>query len=118
MTYLVVLVLDNVEHCASVLDAWEKAGAGGATILESTGMRRVRGALRDDLPLIPSMRDLLSSRETHHRTMFAVVRDEATVEQIGAATQQVIGDLSRPNTGLFFAVPVINVLGLDKVRTK
>lgn len=114
MTQLVILVLDDPEQCPSVLDAWEEAGAGGATILESTGLRRVRNALREDLPLFPSMRDLWSGAETHHRTLFAVVRDEATVERIAAATERVIGDLSQPHTGLFFVVPVTKVLGLDK----
>jgi hypothetical protein len=114
MNHLVVLVLDNLEQCPSVLDAWEGAGVGGITILESTGLRRVRGVLRDDLPLFPSIRDLLSSAETHHRTLFAVVRDEATVDRLTAATEAVVGDLAQPNTGLFFVVPVSKVLGLEK----
>jgi hypothetical protein len=118
MTHLVVLVLDNLEQCSSVLDAWEEAGAGGVTILESTGLQRVRGELRDDLPLIPSLRDLLGSREMHHRTLFAVVPDEETVERMAAATEAVVGELSRPHTGLFFAVPVSKVLGMDKEHAK
>ena len=118
MSHLVVLVLDSLEQCPSVLDAWEGAGAGGITILESTGLRRVRGALRDDLPLFPSIRDLLTSAETRHRTLFAVVRDEATVDRIAAATEEVVGDLSGPNSGLFFVVPVTKVLGLDKRKSK
>ena len=118
MTHLVVLVLDDPELCPSVLDAWEEAGAGGATILDSTGLRRVQNALREDLPLFPSMRDFWSSDEARHRTLFTVVGDEATVERIAAATERVTGDLSGPHTGLFFVLPVIKVLGLDKEPPK
>lgn len=120
MIHVVVLVLDDVEQCPQMLDAWEAAGAGGVTILESTGMRRVRGALRDDLPLIPSLHDLVDAWEqsSHHRTLFTVVQDEEAVDRIAAATVEVCGDLSRPHTGLFFAVPVSQVLGLDKENPK
>jgi hypothetical protein len=62
MAHLVVFVLDNLEQCSAVLEAWEEAGALGVTILESTGLRRLRGVMRDDLPLLPSLRDLLVAR--------------------------------------------------------
>jgi len=118
MAHLVVLVLDNLEQCSAILEAWEEAGVPGATILESTGLRRLRGVLRDDLPLLPSLRDLLASQELRHRTLFTVVEDEATVQRIIAATERIIGDFTRDNTGLLFVVPVSRVLGLEKRRAK
>jgi nitrogen regulatory protein PII len=113
MPHLVVFVLDNLEQCPQVLDAWDEAGAPGVTILESTGLRRVRAMMRDDMPLFPSLRDLLASRELHHRTLFTVVEDEATLERVIAATERVIGDFTRHHTGLLFVVPVTRVLGLE-----
>lgn len=113
---LVVFVLDCPERCPDLLNAWEKAGAVGITILESMGLRRLQAAMRDDLPLMPSLRDLLAGQEMHHRTLFTVVPDEETTEAILAATEQVVGDLSRPNTGLLFVVPVSRALGLHKQK--
>ena len=56
MSYLVVFVLDDPDRCQDVLDAWEGAGVKGITILESTGIGRVRQAgIRDDIPLMPSL---------------------------------------------------------------
>jgi hypothetical protein len=114
MAHLLVFVLDNMEQCPGILDAWEEAGARGVTILESTGLRRLRGALQDDLPLLPSLRDLLASRELHHRTLFTVIEDEATLERVITATERIIGDFTRHYTGLLFVVPVARVLGLEK----
>jgi nitrogen regulatory protein P-II 1 len=114
MAHLLVLVLDNLEQCPHVLDAWEGAGVTGVTILESTGLNRVRQGIRDDFPLMPSLRSLLAGRETHHRTLFSVVEDEAVLERAIEATQRVIGDLSQPYTGLLFVVPVSQVLGLKR----
>ena len=117
MTYLVVLVLDNPDLCNEVLHAWEDSGVGGITILESTGVNRVRRAgLRDDLPLMPSLADLFKTGETHHRTLFSVVDSTEQTENLHAATESVIGDLHKPNTGLLFIVPIYQVFGLNKTK--
>ena len=112
MSYLVVFVLDDPDLCGSVLDAWEDAGVKGITILESTGLNRVRRAgIRDDVPLMPSFADLIKTRETHHRTLFSVVESEEQSEGLLNATEGVVGDLSQPHTGLFFVVPLAKVYG-------
>lgn len=112
--HLIVFVLDCIEHCTDLLRAWEEAGALGVTILESTGLGRLRTAMRDDLPLMPSLREMLASQEMHHRTLFTVVPDEETVQRIIRATEQVVGNLEQPNTGFLFTVPVSQALGLRK----
>jgi len=115
MAHLVVLVLDDPDRCRDVLDAWETAGAPGVTILDSTGLGRVRRlGIRDDVPLMPSLSDLFRRQEGHHRTLFSVVRDQSQVDAIVQATQAVIGELNRRDTGLLFVVPVGQVYGLDK----
>ncbi len=114
MAHLLVCVLNNLEQCPDILDAWEAAGALGVTILESTGLGRVRSAVQDDMPLLPSLSDFFISQELHHRTLFTVIKDEATLERIIAATERVIGDFTRQHTGILFVVPVSRVLGLEK----
>ncbi|MBC7077024.1 MAG: hypothetical protein H5T92_01745, partial [Synergistales bacterium] len=51
----------------------------------------------------------------HHRTIFTVVEDEADLERIAEVTQRVVGDFSKPDTGLMFAVPATKVWGLKKL---
>ena len=119
MSYLVVLIVDDLDDCPAVLDAWEAAGVLGVTILASTGLGRMRRAgLRDDLPLMPSLQDLLeSSEEVHHRTLLSVVDSQELVDKMVAIVQQVIGNLEDPHTGFLFVVPVIQAYGLGKHRT-
>ena len=117
MPWLIVLVLDDPDRCRDILDAWEVAGAPGVTILDSSGLGRVRRAgIRDDVPLMPSMIDLFRRQEDHHRTLFSVVKDQSQVEAIAQATQAIIGELDRGHTGLLFVVPVSQVYGLHKKR--
>jgi nitrogen regulatory protein PII len=113
MANLVVLVLECTEVCHDILDEWEKAGAPGATILESTGLARVRGVKRDDLPLVPSLRDLLKADEMHNRTIFTVIDDDEVLERVLQVTQESI-DFTQPHSGLVFVVPLSHVIGLKR----
>ena len=119
MAQMVVFVLDCLDCFEEVLQAWEKAGAPGVTILDSMGVGRLKGAaLRDDLPPVPSLRDLLSAGDLHHRTLFSVVDDDSVLERVIQATERVVGDFSSPHSGLLFVVPVSRVIGLKRTQPK
>lgn len=114
MAYLVVLIVDDPDDCSPVLESWEKIGVRGVTILESTGLGRLRrAALRDDMPLMPSLRDLLQGKEVHHRTLLSVVDEQAKVDKMVKIAQDILGDLDKPNSGFLFVVPVVEVYGLQ-----
>lgn len=114
MYFLVILVQDDLNASSAIYDAWENAGVGGITIIESTGLARVRQkeGFRDDFPLLPSIRNLLQNREEHHRTIFSIVEGEEMVAQLIVATESVIGDLTKPDSGVLFALPLSHVVGV------
>jgi hypothetical protein len=106
-------VLNDPARMWEVLDAWQALGISDATIMDSTGLQRAR-RLRDDVPLFPSVHDLLESTEDHHRTVWSVVDDTLDMEAVVAATERVLGPLDQPHAGLMVAVPVLKVWGLRK----
>ena len=113
--YLILFVLDNPDKLQELLDAWEEAGTGGATVLVSTGMHRLgSGAIRDDIPLMPGLDDLYKRIEEHHRTLFTIVKDDDMLQKIVKATERVVGDLNEPNTGILVVMPATQVYGLEK----
>lgn len=118
MAYMIIFVLDNPDLCQDILEAWSEVGLSGITILESSGLGRVmRAGARDDLPLMPSLSDLFKSRETHHRTLFSVVKNQEIIEKVVEATEKIVGNLNDDNTGLLFVLPVHRVYGERKIRT-
>lgn len=118
MYHMILLVLNKLDQCSSILDAWEAAGAPGVTILESTGLARMKSGIRDDLPLMPSITSLLKGREEHHRTLFSVVEGEAQVDRIIEATQAITGNLEDAHNGVLFVLPVTRVLGLHGAQKR
>jgi hypothetical protein len=114
---MILMVLNDTDKLESVMRAWQAAGAGGVTILESSGAARLLGHLgaRDDLPLFPGLRSLMAHQEVHHRTLFTIVGAAVDVEAFFDATEAVVGPLDGPHTGIIWALPVIAARGDRKI---
>lgn len=110
--YLIVLIINDPYFCTDLLKAWRIAGVPGATILESRGLGRALKGARDDIPLMPSMEDLVHKDELRHRTIFSVVQDKETIARVREVTENIIGPFEDDNTGFFFVVPVLEAFGL------
>lgn len=117
MSMMVIMVLDDVDKLEDVLVAWREAGSGGVTILDSNGAVRLLAQFgaRDDLPLFPGLRNLLTRQEVHNRTLFTILGADVDIEAFFDATEKLVGSFDRPNTGIIFALPVIAARGLTKV---
>jgi nitrogen regulatory protein P-II 1 len=114
---IILFVLNDPSKLRDLLDAWKEAGADGATVLFSTGMGRIiqPSALRDDLPLMPSLSDFYHQDEKLSRTLFTVIKDDELVAPLITATRSVIGDLDQPGMGLLVVLPVEQIEGLRKI---
>ena len=110
---MILFVLNDPAKVLDLLNAWKVAGASGATVFFSTGMGRIHqsAALRDDLPLMPSLSDFVDRDEKLSRTIFIIIRDEL-VGQIISATEKIVGDLNKPGNGILVVLPVDSVHGL------
>lgn len=115
MKMFILLVLQDYSLMDEIMGSWRKSGSKGITVLPSVGLSHLsrRAALREDLPMMPSVEDLLEATSESNHTLFTIVEDEATVERIITATQEIVGDLNKPDTGILAAWPVYRVEGLN-----
>lgn len=107
--FMVMFVLDDPERLNEVLEVWEKAGIKGVTILESTGLHRIR---RQFIPM--RYVSAFVDREESHLTLITIVDTEQKIQNCLKATEEVIGDLDQPHTGMFAAWPLQFVKGTSK----
>ncbi|MCX8024250.1 MAG: hypothetical protein N3A60_03510 [Thermanaerothrix sp.] len=115
--FLVLYVLNDPENLDALLDAWEEVGVSGVTILLSKGLVRFResgGVWREDFPLFPSLENFKEHIENTNRTLFSIVEDEAMVERLAKATEQVVGNFNQPGAGVMAVIPLARVYGLKK----
>lgn len=111
--YMLVMVLDDSSRLNELLASWVEAGVKGVTILESTGVNRVLP--RDTAsPMFAGFTQIFGTGRVGHNTLFAVIEDLETAEAAVSATEKLLGDLTKPHTGIIFALPVIKTWGLPE----
>ena len=111
--YMLIMVLDDPTRLGEVLEAWIEAGVRGVTVLESTGVNRVLRRTTAQ-PLFAGFSQIFGSGRIGHNTLFAVIDSLAEAEAAVEATEGVLGDLSKPHTGLVFALPIAQCWGMPE----
>ena len=111
---LIVIILNKTDVLDYLLESLSAAGIGGATIIESSGLAMTLSKL-DSSFISASIRGLFSGGEEDNRTILSVIKDN----QLDIARKVVyntVGDLSQPNTGIMFTVPIDFVEGTRKIK--
>ncbi|HLF01110.1 MAG TPA: hypothetical protein VI547_03990 [Anaerolineales bacterium] len=117
MPQLVMLIMDDPSKSDDVAAAWIEVGVTGASSIDTYGTGHLwPGETRDDLPLIPSLADLIQGRHEQNRLLFSLVRDDFDVERLVAATETILGPLNDPDTGIMFTLPLGQVWGLHFLK--
>ena len=112
---LMVIILNRIDALEALLEGLSSVGVGGATIIESSGMAMTLSRL-DSSVLSASIRSLFSGDEDN-RTIFSVIRDDQ-LDTVRKVVYKTVGDLSKPNTGILFTIPLDFVEGTKKGRNK
>ena len=110
---LLVFILNNTDKLEELMVELSEAGIRGATVLESSGMAQVLTHSKEDDPLIGYLRTLIDPSKETNKTILFVAEDEDIIT-IRKVINDVVGDLSQPQTGIVFTVPVDFTDGIKK----
>lgn len=103
---MLIMVLNKIECLEEILEELNKSGIKGATVIDSQGMARVLGGAHPDrMPLFGSLSMLINESRPYNKTIFTVIDDRKVSDAINAI-KSVVGDLSKPNVGIVFTIPV------------
>lgn len=111
---LLVLILNKLDCLDSILKEFVESGIKGATILDSVGMARaLTQGDNEDIPMFGFLKTVLHESRPFNKTILVVVKDEQVSTGINAI-KRVLGDLTEPDTGIVFTVPIGYVEGIIK----
>ena len=111
--FLLIMVLDDSTRLNDVLEAWKAAGVPGITILESTGLNRILPR-HTAQPMYAGFSQVFGGGRIGHHTLFAIIDSLELANTAVDATESVLGDLSKPHTGIIFALPIAQTWGLPE----
>ena len=114
---LLVFVLNKVEYLDELLEAFAAEKIGGATIFHSLGMaHELYHAGHEEDSFLGSLRAFLDPDREESRTIFTVVEDDQVEKTVGVI-ESIVGDLSRPDTGIVFTLPVDFIKGIRRDKS-
>ena len=110
---LLFLVIKRVELVDEIMIALAQAGVRGGTSIDSVGMAKsISGA--ENLATIGLFSSIVKGVDPTQKgkTVFVVVDDEQVQSAI-AAIKSVTGELTQPNAGVLFTVPITYAEGIN-----
>ncbi|MGI6776600.1 MAG: hypothetical protein ACOX7R_00805 [Acetivibrionales bacterium] len=106
---LFVLILNRTEKLNDLMLTFAKEKICGATILDSTGMARELYNSKhqeEEISFLGSIRKyLIEGEHNKSKTILTVIREDQ-LETIIRITEEVVGDFSKPDTGVMFTIPL------------
>lgn len=110
---LLFLIIKRTELVDDIMRALARAGVHGGTAIDSIGMAKSISTM-DNMPTIGFLREMLKGEDPAKKgkTIFVAV-EEDKVEAAKEAILNITGDLSKPNAGVLFAVPISFALGIN-----
>ncbi|SFD19337.1 hypothetical protein [Ruminococcus albus] len=110
---LIFVVIKRVELVDEIMHALAAAGIKGGTCIDSVGMAKSISDM-DNLPMIGVLRAMLKGEDPEQKgkTIFVAVHDDQ-IDAARDAIHSVTGDLTKPNAGVLFAVPVTFAEGIN-----
>lgn len=118
---LVILITGKVEDGLDIAQAWQDAGAPGVTIVPSHGLHSLQRELSSGAVELPrmvasmgaAMAAILDNLEARNEIILSLVDDEL-VDPLIAAANAVLGDLTKPDHGILFTIPVERAIGVRR----
>jgi len=111
---LIIFIMNRVEKLDKLIHELHHRGIKGATILSSTGMAQKLLA-NEDTAFIGSLKALFDNPRIESKVIMTVVKEDQK-EIVYQAIEDIVGDLSLPNTGIVFTIDVDNVKGFLKAN--
>lgn len=96
-----------MDYLDDILAAFVRAGASGATILDSQGMASlIVDRKNHHIPIFEAFKSMIEDSRPYNKTIFSVLESEDLVENTINEIQEVMEDVSGPGLGFMFTVPI------------
>lgn len=113
MSKLVILITSQNEAAYQVGEAWQRLGAPGVTLLNSYGLYHLQETKKsNNLPDILALLELVRKRRENNLVVLSVVDSVAMADKLMNASQKIMGDFYKPDSGIMFVLDLERAVGL------
>jgi len=109
----IFLIMAEPRHLEEIIEAWQKIGLHGITVLDSYGSEKAikKHTAEDSLPMFGSVMGYLRSKRQRSYTLISIVEEDRMVDEVIRITEEVVGNLTEKGKGILFVLPLDRVVG-------
>lgn len=105
MHQLLVVILKKSDIVDILMQRLAEEGVKGGSVIETTGMAKsLKNA--SDLNIIDAISELFGSEPVANSKMIMIALPEEKLQTAKDVVHEVCGDLTKPNAGVMFALPI------------
>lgn len=112
---MLVFITKQVDCINPILADLLSRNISGATVIDCEGMlKAINESSIDPPPVFGSLRHLINPGQETVKMLMILPRDEEKLAMVKQIIHEHAGKLDKPNSGIMFEVPVMNVEGVPK----
>jgi len=109
MTYMLVVILQDLSRLPALLEAWRQIRVPGVTLIHTVGGMQVESFF-DRIGL----GKFFEHEDTHQRMLISIINDPELLELAISEADRIVEGFDRPHSGILYAIPVNRALGIRK----
>lgn len=114
--YVLFIVLNETQYLSEILVALKDLGIRGATVINTLGSRKLQDEVEEKSFLFKIVGSLQGDTKSN-RTIFSVIQKDEQIHEAMKAIEEILGgDMTVPNKGIMFVLPVTHFRGGDLQR--
>ena len=116
--YVLFIVLNEIQYLSEILVSLKDLGIRGATVINTVGSRRLQDENEEkDRSFLSKLVESLQGDTKNNRTIFSVIEKDEQIHDAMKAIEEILGgDMTVPNKGIMFVLPVTHFRGGDLER--
>lgn len=114
--YALFIVLNETQYLSEILTSLQHLGIRGATVINTRGSRRIQED-EEEASILFKMIQSLQGHTKDNRTIFSVIEKDEQIHDAMKNIEGILGgDMTVPNKGIMFVLPVTHFRGGDLQR--
>lgn len=111
MHQLLVVILKKSDVVDTLMQRLAEEGIKGGSVIETSGM--AKSLKNSDLHILDTISEILGAAPVANSKMIMIALPEEKLETAKDVVHEVCGDLTKPNAGVMFALPISYSEGIN-----
>lgn len=114
--YVLFIVLNETQYLSEILTSLQHLGIRGATVINSMGARKIQDE-EEEKSFLFKLVESLQGDTRNNRTIFSVIEKDEQIHDAMKSIEEILGgDMTVPNKGIMFVLPVTHFRGGELQR--